>query len=210
MWASHFSQLFKSRGNDLPDMEALKKRIELLALQSDQNKEVLLGVQFSARAIEKLKNRKAARPDGLIAEHLKLGGESVVTWLMNILNAVVELVVVSDALKMGLVVPVYKGGGKDPLKVNSYRGATLRSMVAKVLEFLMLKRLQMVFLEANLPHVNQTGYRKSVSCADAIFASLEVIAWYMSGGSSVYMCFYDIQKAFDSVEYLLESCLRSV
>ena len=31
-----------------------------------------------------------------MAEHLKLGGESVVIWLMNILNAVVELEVVPE------------------------------------------------------------------------------------------------------------------
>ncbi len=97
--------------------------------------------------------------------------------------------------------PVYKGGGKDPLKVDSYRGVTLTSMVAKVLEFLLLDRLQMVFLQANLPHVNQTAYRKSVSCADAIFATQEVIARYLRGGSRVSMCLYDLQKAFDSVEY---------
>ena len=42
-------------------------------------------------------------------------------WLRNILKYAVELEVV---LKSGVVVPVYKGGGKDPLKVDSYRGVT--------------------------------------------------------------------------------------
>ena len=149
----------------------------------------------------RLKNRKAAGPDGLMAEHLKLGGESVVIWLMNILNAVIELEVVPDVLKRGVVVPEYKGGGKDPLKADSYRGITLTSMVAKVLEFLVLERLQVVFDEADLPHIIQTAYRKSVSCADAIFATQEVIARYLRGGSRVYMCLYDLQKAFDSIEY---------
>ena len=78
---------------------------------------------------------------------------------------------------------------------------TREEIVAKVLEFLCLDRLQMVFLEADLPHVNQTAYRKSVSCADAIFATQEVIARYLNSGSKVYMCLYDLQKAFDFVEY---------
>ena len=42
-------------------------------------------------------------------------------------------------LKRGVVVPVYNGGGKDPMKVDSYRGITLTSMIAKVLEFLLLE-----------------------------------------------------------------------
>ena len=79
----------------------------------------------------------------------------------------------------------------------------LTSMVAKVLEFLFLERLQFVFAEAGLPHmhVNQSAYRKAVSCADAIFVTQETIARYLRGGSRVHMCLYDLQKAFDSVEY---------
>ena len=56
-------------------------------------------------------------------------------------------------------------------------------------------------MEANVPHMNQSAYKKRVSCADAIFASQEVIARYLRGGSTVYMCLYDLHKAFDSIEY---------
>ena len=174
---------------------------------SHGNEEFLLDVPFTAeevaRAIARLKGRKAPGPDGLTAEQLKAGGEAVVIWLLRILNAVLELEVVPDVLKQGLIVPVYKGGGKDPFRVDSYRGVTLTSMVAKVLKFLFLERLQLVFMGAGLPLVNQSAYRKAVSCADAIFATQEIIARYLRGGSHVYMCLYDLQKAFDSVEYLV-------
>ena len=136
-----------------------------------------------------------------MAEHMKGSGDAVVIWLLRILNAVVELEVVPDLLKEGFIVPVYKGGSKDPLRVDSYRGVTLTSVVAKVLEFLFLERLRLVFMEAGLPHVNQSAYRKVVSCADAIFATQEIVARYLRGGSHVYICLYDLQKAFDSVEY---------
>ena len=55
-------------------------------------------------------------------------------WLMRILNAVVELETIPKFLKRGIVVPDYKGGGGDPMKVDSYRSITLTSMVLKVLE----------------------------------------------------------------------------
>ena len=54
----------------------------------------------------------------------------------------------------------------------------------------MLERLQVVFDEADLPHINQTAYRKSVSCADAIFATQEVIARYLRGGAVESTCAY--------------------
>ena len=108
---------------------------------------------------------------------------------------------IPTSLKTGLTIPVYKGGGKDPLDVNSYRGITLNSVISKVLEFLILERLDPLFIDAGLPHPNQSAYRRSVSCADAIFATQEVINRYLQEGSSVYMCLYDLQKAFDSVEF---------
>ena len=107
--------------------------------------------------------------------------------MLRILNAVVELEVVPDVLKEGFIVPVYKGGGKDLLRVDSYRGVTVMSVVAKVLEFMFLERLQPVFMEAGLPHVNQPAYRKAVSCADAIFATQEIVVRYLRGGSRVYV-----------------------
>ena len=78
--------------------------------------------------------------------------EAVVIWL---LNAVMELEVVADVLKRGLTVPVYKGAEND-LNLDSYRRVTVTSMVAKVLEFLVLEWLQPVFMEASLAHVNQS------------------------------------------------------
>ena len=136
-----------------------------------------------------------------MAEHLKGGGDAVVIWLLRILNAVVELEVVPDVLKEGFILPVYKVGGKDPLRVDSYRGVTLTSVVAKVLEFFFLEWLRLVFMEAGLSHVNKSAYRMAVSCADAIFATQNIVARYLRGGSHVYMCPYDRQKAFDLVEY---------
>ena len=52
-------------------------------------------------------------------------------WMTRILNAVRELEAVPDCLKYGIIIPVYKGGGKDALKrVDSYRGVTLSSVIA--------------------------------------------------------------------------------
>ena len=140
-------------------------------------------------------------PDNLLAEHLFEGGHTVVTWLTGVLNAIVELEIIPDSLKHGLAVLVYKGFGKDPSKMDSYGGVTLSTVIAKVLEILILDRLDFVFLEANVPHINQSAYRKNVSCADAIFSTQEVIARYLKGGGQVFMSLYDLQKAFDTVEY---------
>ena len=153
------------------------------------------------KAIDKLKMRKACGPDGVLAEHLKYGGQPLHTWLLKILNCIVKLEVIPDMFKYGSITPVYKGGGKDPLDKNSYRGITVTSVLAKLLEYLILERLNVVLLESGVPHVNQTAYRRHVGCADAIFATQETIAKHVREGSTIHMCLYDLQKAFDSVEF---------
>ena len=81
-----------------------------LELKSHKKEEYLLDVHFTveevSRAVSKLK-KKAPGPDGLLAEHLKAGGEAVVIWLMNILNATVELESAPTVLKRGVVIPLY-------------------------------------------------------------------------------------------------------
>ena len=104
-------------------------------------------------------------------------------------------------LKMGIITPVYKGGGKDPLDTNNYRGVTVTSVFAKVLESLLLPRLQCHLANRGIPHTNQTAYRKGVSCAEAIFSTLEVLSTYSNKNEKMHMCFYDLQKAFDSIQY---------
>ena len=76
------------------------------------------------------------------------GGQHVAICLTNILNAIIDLEVIPGSFRFGLVVPVYKGSGKDPLKTDSYRSITLSPVFSNVLEFFILNQLNMVFMEA--------------------------------------------------------------
>ena len=56
-------------------------------------------------------------------------------WVQQVCNAIVELQVVPDMLKLGVVQHMYKGNGRDPLDTNSYCGITLSSVMFRTLEF---------------------------------------------------------------------------
>ena len=188
-------------------MEGLEAHVKHLATLSLENEDSLLDILFTtdevSAAMKKLKRGKAPGPDNSMSEHLLEGGMVVIKWLTRIFNAIVSLEALPDSLKCGTIVPVYKGGRRDPLQPDSHRGITLSSVIAKVLETLLLNRLETILEEANIrfPHPNQSAYCKKVSCADAIFATQETIARHMGNGNRVYMCLYDLQKAFDSIEY---------
>ena len=97
----------------------------------------MLDIPFSVeevkRVVGKLKKKKVAGPESILAEHLIAGGDAVDLWLNEVLNAMVEMEKIPDVLKCGVEILIYKGGGKDPLNINTYRGVTLTSVIAKVL-----------------------------------------------------------------------------
>ena len=55
--------------------------------------------------------------------------------------------------------------------------------------------------EHGFPHPSQTAYIKNRSCTDGIFLTNEVLKKLLQNGDSPYLCLYDLEKAFDSVEY---------
>ncbi len=126
-----------------------------LAAKSYENEEFILDVPFTKaevfNVVKKLKGRKAAGPDGVLAEHLKERGHMVIRWLTRVLRAIVDLEAILASLKSGLVVPVYKRGGRNPAFADSYRGITLISVVSKVL---VLERMTPILEEAGCPHIN--------------------------------------------------------
>ena len=165
----------KSKCDQCLDLQELHQQMDSLVLSSMSNEDHLLDVPFSSEEVEavlkKLKKRKSPGLDGLLAEHLQYGGIAVVNWLAGLLNAIVVLKEIPEMMKCGVVIPVYKGAGKDPLNPSNYCGITIASVVCKLLESLLLSRLQLVYADANIPHLNQSAYRRNVSCADAIFAT---------------------------------------
>ena len=58
-----------------------------------------------------------------------------------------------------------------------------------------------VLEENGIPHHTQTAYQAGISCADPTEVVQEAVKNHIQHGSVVYQCFYDLEKAFDSVEY---------
>ena len=122
-------------------------------------------------------------------------------WLSKIFNTIANLEAIPSIFKEDILIPIYKGKGKDPFIPTSYRGITLTSVFAKTLELLLLNRTLPILRDRNIPQLTQTAYQCGVSCADATFACQETISKFIRDGDSVYSGFYDLASAFDTVEY---------
>ena len=70
--------------------------------------------------VSRLRRNKASGKDEIAPEHLKFGGEA---WVCQFFNAIISQETIPSCLKQGIVIPCYKGKGKDPLIC---RGITLK------------------------------------------------------------------------------------
>ena len=156
-----------------------------------------------SKAISKLQNGKAAGPDGVSSEHLKSGGSLLNTWITQIFNAIIFLECVLPSFKEANITPIYKGKGNDPLDPNSYRGIGVSNVLSKLFESLTLSRMLPELESKGFPSIQQTAHQCGVSCEDATFAVYETITHLTRNGNTVFQTFFDLEKAFDSVEYCI-------
>ena len=105
--------------------------------------------------------------------HLKFSGPVFRIWLCYIYNSICQLECIPQCFKDGVIIPVFKGKGKDPLQTKSYRGISLTSVLAKVFEIILSYRITPLLEAAGIPQVTQTAYREGVSCTDSVFSGLE-------------------------------------
>ena len=161
--------------------------------------------------INRLKRSSSVDPDSLSPEHLTYAGPLLKSWLCKVFNIMVNFEAIPYQFKAGIIVPIYKGKGKDPLLPRSYRGITLTSIITKTFEHLLLDHMLPVLIDNSVPHLNQTAYQHGVSSTDATFSCQETISKFIRDGDSIYSCFYDLASAFDTIEYhILLSHLKKV
>ena len=205
LFRSYFLDLASSDMHPDDPVFSAMKNLSMLEADSFTHEDQILDTDIVVEEIEDalkvLKLGRSKGADGLNSEHLLYGGTAVTLWLKKIFNTIISLEEIPSCLKEGVVVPIYKGKGKDPLSTSSYRGITLSSVIAKTFEVVILKRMSLVLDDLGYPDINQTAFQKGISCADAIFSTQEVLINYIRQGDNPFLCFYDIEKAFDSVEF---------
>ena len=137
------------------------------------------------------------------SEHLKFSGCILRAWITQIFNAILLLECIPSSFKVANITPVYKRKGKDPLNPNSYRGIGVSNVLSKLFESLTLSRMLPELGSRGFPPNQQTAYQHGKSCEDATFSVFETLSYLTQNGNNVFQIFYDLEKAFDSVEYCI-------
>ena len=97
----------------------------------------------------------------------------------------------------GIITPIVKNKFGNLCSSDNYRPIMNSSVFLKLFEYCLLLKIE-PYIKLN---DRQHGFRKSYSTATACFMLRETILNYTQSHSSVYSCFLDISKAFDTVDH---------
>uniref|UniRef100_A0ABD2VWM3 Reverse transcriptase domain-containing protein n=1 Tax=Trichogramma kaykai TaxID=54128 RepID=A0ABD2VWM3_9HYME len=93
------------------------------------------------RAVVSLRTGKAPGPDGFPSELIKEIWKTLPYYFKELMDCSLRTGVFPSRWKMARIVVLFKGGNKDPSKARSYRPISLLNTMAKVLECMLVRRL---------------------------------------------------------------------
>ena len=144
-------------------------------------------------AIQSMKSGKATGTSEVSVEMIVASGEVGVKVMMELCQCVLDGRKMHDEWKTSVIVLIFKGKG-DVISCGSYRMKLLEramKMVERVLE-------RQIRTLVNLNEM-QFGFMPGKGTVDAIFIVRRVQEEYQKKNNKLYMCFVDIEKAFDRV-----------
>ena len=132
-------------------------------------------------------------------EHIRFAGPNLWVFLHQLFQDYLNIFSVCDDLKIGIILPLFKGKGAKANNKDNYRGITLFPTLCKIYEMIFLNRLEKYAAQIGFFSEMQFGFQEGVGCTEASFTIIETINHTLERGSKVFSCFLDVRKAFGTV-----------
>ncbi len=148
-------------------------------------------------AINNSKNTTPGR-DMISYSMLKNLPEVAIKALLDLYNHIWNEGSLPEDWKSAIVIPVVKPG-KDATKSNSYRLIALTSTLCKVMEKMIVRRLNYVLEKKEILSSAQSGFRKKRSTMDALILFENDVKKAVIMKEFLVAVFFDIEKAYDTL-----------
>ena len=134
--------------------------------------------------------------------------EYIADIIVDIFNCSVTSGIFPATLKNSRVVPLFKS--KSPKLVNNYRPISTLSVLSKIIEKIMKKRVVSYLEDNELICEKQYGFREGYNTSDAILEFTDICAHELDNRKFTIAVFLDLSKAFDTVNrQIMVSKLRN-
>ena len=202
MWQEHYYKLLNSTKDFSKKHDVLSS---LGNLSSSDSIERITASEIES-SVKMLRKGKACGYDGISSEHLIYCDKKIYPILSMLLNAMLIHSYLPEEFMYTLIIPLLKDKKGDITSKDNYRPIAITSIFSKVFELILLTRYDDLLHTAE----NQFGYKKGLGTDTCIFTFKEIVNYYRSLSSNVYICFMDASKAFDRINhwYLFDKLLK--
>ena len=203
-WKTYFQDLYTPQSNnyDKEFQHHVDESIVLMTGRSYLNKDYILEKPITRNevktAIKGLKRNKAPGFDNITAECFHYAGEKFIKCLVKLFNILCVTEYIPCQFKKGVIVPIPKGD-KDKSCKDNYRGITLLTVISKVYEKCIIKRVENWATMHNMINFQQGAAQRNCSSIHVSWLVQETIAKYIEQDKTVYVSMLDTKKAYDSV-----------
>ena len=153
-----------------------------------------------AKLLRNLNPHKAAGPDSIPTQVLKIASDQIAPVLTRIFQSSYDTGTVPCDWRDANIVPIYKKGDKQ--LASNYRPVSLTSISCKVIEHVVHSNIMDHFQKHSILCDEQHGFRKRRSCESQLITTIQGIASKLrSGRDQVDVILLDFAKAFDKVPH---------
>ena len=142
---------------------------------------------------------KHGRNDNINSKTLKTLVKHLIDSLTHICNLCIDKAIWLDALKSAEVIPIHKS--KEKHMATNYRPISLISNPAKILNKILHKGITTFINKCDILAKNQYGFRKNKSTKDVLTLISNVIYGKLDKSTPIAIIFFDLAKAFDTVNH---------
>ena len=186
-WKEHFEELLNPVTSDPPSLEG--------AEPEDDGGSSSISWKEVTEVVRQLHGGKAPGVDEIRPEMLKALGVEGLSWLIRLFNTAWKSGTVPKEWQTGVVVPLFKKG--DQRMCANYRGITLLSLPGKVYAKVLERRVRPI-VEPQIQE-EQCGFRPGRGTTDQLYTLAGILEKAWEYAYPIYMCFVDLEKAYDRV-----------
>jgi len=148
--------------------------------------------------IENMKTNRAPGEDGITSEIYNHAFKTVPTFITAIYNSCLKQGIFPTDWKKAKLIPITKPGREQSNEVSKYCPISLLSIGGKVLEKLMINRINHHIHTTEYLYKNQHGFRPQTSTIDAVKALIDYVEEGFSSGEVTVLVSLDVEGAFNS------------
>ena len=149
--------------------------------------------------ISSLNNSKSTSNDNISTYFLKIGSSALCYPLSILFNKAFSIGIFPACLKTAKVIPVFKSGNK--YDISNYRPISILSPISKILEKLIHYRIMSFLNKHNILISSQYGFRSKHSTEHALMDVVTQIYDNINNNEFTAVLFFDLKKAFDTVNH---------